>query len=251
MKTARAKRTRRRTDDASGLSSSERVYRRLKEMMLVGELPPGARLVELELAAQFGVSRTPVREALKRLIDGKFVLVDPIRAYVVRTADASEIDEIYLVREMLDGLAARLATQRIRSDEVARLRLIVDSMRAGIEGHRTNVVVNSNIMFHDLIYSAAGNETLSHIGLELRDFIRRFSREAFERAPRVAAVLEEHEALVDAIERGDAEAAERLAREHLRSAREYLTRLHVRKTLGVDGDDPRSVPVERKVGQRR
>jgi DNA-binding GntR family transcriptional regulator len=228
---------RRRVESSAGQSNSERVYRRLKEMILAGELAPGARLVELELAAQFGVSRTPVREALKRLIDSKLVLVDPVRAYVVRTADAGEIEEIYLVREMLDGLAARLATKRIRADEVAQLRLIVDSMRTAIKSQRIDVVVNSNIMFHDRIYRAAGNETLSRIGLELREFIRRFSREAFEKTPRVAEVLEEHEMLVDAIQRGDSEAAERLAREHLRSAREYMTRLHVRRTLGVESDD--------------
>jgi DNA-binding GntR family transcriptional regulator len=109
----------RRTRDTSGLSSSERAYRRLKEMILVGELVPGRRLVELDLAAQFGMSRTPVREALKRLIDGKLILVDPTRMYTVRKAEIAEIEEVYLVREMLDGLAARLATQRIQKEGIA------------------------------------------------------------------------------------------------------------------------------------
>jgi DNA-binding GntR family transcriptional regulator len=230
----------------SGLLSSERVFRRLKEMILVGELAPGTRLVELDLASQFGVSRTPVREALKRLIDGKLVLVDPARTYAVRQAETDEIEEVYLVREMLDGLAARLATQRIQKDGVDRLRLIVASMATAMERNQTDVVVNTNVLFHDLIYSAAGNETLSRIGREMRDLIRRFSREPFERASRVAAVLKEHQALVDAIERGDADAAERVAREHLRSAREYMTGMQLRKSLGVDGDDAEPGAVARK-----
>lgn len=203
---------------------------------MTGQFLPGARLVEQDLAVRFGVSRTPVREALKRLVDGSLVLVDPMRAYVVRTADPTEIEEVYLVREMLDGLAARLATQRLRGDGVARLRLVVDTMRTALAEHRTEIVVNSNIMFHDQIYAAAGNATLSRIAIELRDLIRRFSRDAFESPARVEAVVQEHEALIDAIQRGDAEEAERVARDHLRSAREHMAKLHVRRTLGVEGD---------------
>lgn len=231
--TARARGARRGRASSDGIPSSERVYRHLKDMIIESRLAPGARLVELEVATRFGVSRTPVREALRRLLDDHLVLADPMRGLVVRTAEANEVEEVYLVRDVLDGLAARLATRRVTPDDLARLRLIIESMREGVRERRTDVIVNANIAFHDVIYRAAGNQTLTRLGNELRNFVRRFSSEAFASAERVEAVLREHEVLLDAIERADPEAAERASSEHLRQARAYLAELHLRRAVGV------------------
>lgn len=233
MTTVRKSGTARPRTNSDGLPSSERVYRKLKDMIIDGHIAPGTRLVELSLATQFGVSRTPVREALKRLVDGNLVLADPIRGLVVRTAEAAEVEEVYLVREVLDGLAARLAAQRVTRDDLARLRIILESMREGIRDGRTDVIVNANIAFHDVIYRAAGNQTLSRLGTELSNYVRRFSTEAFASPARVDAVLREHERVLEAMERGDPEAAERAASEHLRTAREYVAHLHLRQAVGV------------------
>lgn len=230
---ARARGPRRGRASSDGIPSSERVYRELKDVIIEGRLAPGARLVELDVATRFGVSRTPVREALRRLLDDHLVLADPMRGLVVRAAEADEVEEVYLVREMLDGLAARLATRRVTPDDLARLRLIIESMREGVKERRTDVVVNANIAFHDVIYRAAGNQTLTRLGNELRDFVRRFSSQAFASAERVAAVLREHEALLEAMQRADPEAAERASNEHLRRARGYLAELHMRKAVGM------------------
>lgn len=216
-----------------GLPSSERVYRDLKEMIIAGELEPGSRLVELDLAARFGVSRTPVREALKRLAAGHLVVGDPPRGLVVRTPEAAEVEEVYLVREVLDGLAARLAAQRITPDEVHRLRDILDRMRRAIQQNRTDVVVNANIAFHDVIYRIAGNQTLSRLGQDLSNFVRRFSAEAFSSRARVEAVLREHETLLEAVASRDPEAAERASGAHLRTARAYVAQLHTSRAVGA------------------
>ncbi len=238
---ARKSTTTRSRRSLDGLPSSERAYRELKELIVDGHLAPGTRLVELSLATRFGVSRTPVREALKRLVDGNLVVADPIRGLVVRNPEAAEVEEVYLVREVLDGLAALLAAQRVSPDDIARLRLVLDSMREGIREGRTDVVVNANMAFHDVLYRAAGNQTLARLGNELRTFVRRFSTEAFASPGRVDAVLQEHERVLDALERGDAEGAERASREHLRAARNYVAQLHLRQTVGVDRvDRPRA-----------
>ncbi|HEV8470327.1 MAG TPA: GntR family transcriptional regulator [Candidatus Limnocylindria bacterium] len=233
---ARRNAVRRPRASADGLPSSERVFRQLQNMIIDGEMGPGTRLVELSLATQFGVSRTPVREALKRLVDGNLLLADPIRGLVVRTPEAAEVEEVYLVREVLDGLAARLAAQRVGPDDLGRLRVINDTMREGIRDGRTAVIVNANIAFHDLIYSIAGNRTLARHGMELRNFVRRFSSEAFVSPSRVDAVLRDHERLLEALERGDSESAERASTEHLRKARAYVAELHVRRAVGVPVD---------------
>lgn len=216
-----------------GLPSSERVYRMLKTTIIDGSVAPDTRLVELSLATQFGVSRTPVREALKRLVDGNLVFVDPVRGLVVRAPAAAEVEELYTVREVLDGLAARLAAQRATPDDVTRLRLIVEAMRAGIADDRRETIVNGNIAFHDVIYGIAGNQTLSRLGTELRNFVRRFSTEAFASPSRVDDVLREHEEVVAAIQQGDADAAERASRAHLRAARAYVAEILMRKAIGV------------------
>lgn len=222
---------RRTAEREEGLPSSERVYRNLKAMIVSGDLPPQTRLVELQFAERFGVSRTPVREALKRLTADKLVHADPVRGLVVHEPEPHEIQEVYLVREALDGLATRLAAHRISVDEVARMRAILASMRESVASERTDLIVNANIAFHDVIYRAAGNSTLTRLAKDLNDYVRRFSREAFASVARLQGVLAEHEQILAALERHDPEAAVAASSVHLRTASAYMTQLHVAQTL--------------------
>lgn len=215
------------------LPSSERVYRKLREMILSGELPPQTRLVEVHFAEQFQVSRTPVREALKRLTAEKLVYADSVRGLVVREPEPDEIEDVYIVREALEAVAARLAARRITPDELRRLGAILESMRDAVELRRTDVIVNTNIAFHDVIYRAAGNETLSRIVRDLSDFVRRFSTEAFASLDRANAVLDEHQAILDALKNHDPEAAGAASSSHLREASGYLLTLHIKRTFGL------------------
>ena len=150
-------------DRRDGLPSSEFVYRSLKEQIISGRLAPDTRLIELAIAAEFGVSRTPVREALKRLAAENLVLADPARGMIVHAPDAAEIEDVFVVREALDGLAARLAAHRITPSELGRLRVIVDSMDDAIAAGRREQVVIANQRFHDVIYAAAGNRMLERM----------------------------------------------------------------------------------------
>jgi DNA-binding GntR family transcriptional regulator len=212
-----------------GLQSSEFVYRSLKEQIISGALAPDMRLIELAIAAEFGVSRTPVREALKRLAVENLVLADPARGMVVHAPDAREIEDVFIVREALDGLAARLAAHRITPSELARLRVVVDSMQQAIgEGRREQVVV-ANTHFHDVIYGAAGNEMLERLGRDLREFVRRFTTLPFASPERVDHVLTEHRNIVEALEKHDPEAAETASRAHLAAAREYVVRMQLQE----------------------
>jgi DNA-binding GntR family transcriptional regulator len=213
------------TSRNDGLPNSEVVYRRLREQIISGELAPGSRLIELSIAADFGVSRTPVREALKRLAADNLVLADPSRGIVVHAPDAGEIEDVFVVREALDGLASRLAAHRITPSELARLGLIVDSMRQAIASDRREQVIIANQRFHDVIYTAAGNAMLARVAGDLRDFVRRFTTLPFASPDRVEHVLTEHEAILAALVAHDPEAAEAASHRHLAAAREYLVRL--------------------------
>ncbi len=208
--------------EAPGVPSSERVYRGLRDQILTGALEPNARLVELQLAAQFAVSRTPVREALKRLTAEGLVSVDPLRGMVVRDVDAAELEDIYVIREMLEGLAARLAAERITPTDLTKLHLLMELMEESARAQRWEAVVQINIKFHEVLYGTARNERLALIGRSLQDAVRRYSSVAFSSPDRVAAVLREHEELVRALEARDPDGAELASRRHLAAARRNL-----------------------------
>lgn len=216
---------------SDGLPSSERVYRQLRQMILSGELPPGTRLVEIHLGEQFGVSRTPVREALKRLTAEKLVLGDPVRGLVVHAPEPHEVSEVYSVREALEALAVRLAAQRITDDELRQLRVILQSMRDAVAKERIDLIVSANIAFHDVIYRAAGNDTLFRLAKDLSDFVRRFSSEAFAHSDRASTVVEEHEGVLEALEAHDPERAAAASSSHLQAASAYLVQLHLNQVV--------------------
>jgi DNA-binding GntR family transcriptional regulator len=209
------------------LSSSERAYREIKEAILSGSLQPESRLVELSLAAEFGVSRTPIREALKRLIAENLVAIDPVRGTVVKGIDQREVEEVYAIREVLDGLAARLAARRIMDGDLSRLKSLMKIMESAVEEKRQNVLVQANVRFHEMIYQASGNDRLVALGQSITDFVRRFSATAFRSYERDVEVLDEHRALIDALERRDPDAAESAAREHMVKARSFLAHMSV------------------------
>ena len=214
-----------RSDDAAQLPNSERVYRALREQILTGALAPLTRLVELQLAQQFAVSRTPVREALKRLIAEGQVVDDATRGLIVRDVDPAEVEDIYIIREVLDGLAARLAASRATSEDLTRLHLLMELMEESAAAQRWEAVVQINIKFHEVLYSAAGNERLALIGRSLQDAVRRYSPRALSNPERVAAVLREHAEIVRTIEEHSADDAEATARTHLAAARHNFTAL--------------------------
>ena len=202
--------------------SSERVYQALKHRILAGMVEPGTRLVELQLATEFAVSRTPVREALKRLTAEGLIRVDPVRGIVVSDVDARELEEIFVIREVLDGLAARLAAGRVSSTDLTKLHLLMDMMRDAVKSGHWEGMVQANIKFHDVLHQAAGNERLRHLTRNLLDFVRRFSTEAFASQERAAQVLAEHEEIIRAMEARDPDLAEKVAKRHVESAREFM-----------------------------
>ena len=198
----------------------------------MNDLAPNTRLVEVQVASELGVSRTPVREALKRLLAEGFVSRDPLGGLVVHAASPGDVDEAYPVREVLDGLAARLAAQRITPEDLIKLRLIHETMVEALQDSRRDDAVTTNIAFHDAIYEITGNRRLIALGRELREFVRRFSAEAYVGSPeRALEVIKEHENILSAIERNEPDEAEEAARRHLRAARAHMARLLAAKEL--------------------
>jgi len=206
-------------DDRDRLPASERIYNELKEAILAGRLRPGSRLVELSLASELGVSRTPIREALRRLSVEGLVTIDPLRGMIVRTIDPHKVEDFYTTREVLDGLASRLAAKRISDDQLVRLRTLVEAMEGAFSRSDRAAMVQANMRFHDAVFRAAANDWLASLGRSMMDFVRLLSAAAYEDPARDAEVVEEHRQILAALEARDPDAAEAASREHMVQAR--------------------------------
>jgi DNA-binding GntR family transcriptional regulator len=209
----------------ASVASGERVYRRLRADILNGTLGPATRLVELQLASQFEVSRTPVREALTRLAAEGLVATDPARGVLVRGIDPAEAYDIYVIREVLEGLAARLAAEVVTSAQLSKLRVLTELMQDAADNQRWEAVVQMNISFHEVLYSAADNQRLAVMGRSMEETVRRYSGLAFSSAERLAEVVREHVDIIRALEDGDPDRAEAIAREHMVRARANLAHI--------------------------
>jgi DNA-binding GntR family transcriptional regulator len=210
----------------------------IQARVLSGAFPSGTRLRQSALAAEFGVSRTPIREALRKLQAGGLVELQPHRGALVRGLSAREIRDAYEVRAELEALAAELAA-RLRHDQLDGLRDAQEQFRAGLaateearaggsggpDEARAAAWGRANDQFHQVIQAAAGNDVLASTLAHLhRSFPRDLSRIVLaESTPLLRANVHEHEEIIEALERGDAEDARELMRRHVRHAGELVT----------------------------
>jgi DNA-binding GntR family transcriptional regulator len=207
---------------------TEQVYQRLLNAICEGGLAPGARLTQEELAATLNVSRQPVLQALRMLKKDGFVVDTGRRGLMVLPLGAQTISQIYEVRSVLDGLGARLAALAKSKIDTA----IIAAGRKAAKGSRIGEMIDADMRFHNLIYSASGNPLIAETANHHWQHIRRAMGAVLQEARVRDSVWDEHEAILKAIGRGDAERAERLARGHGEEAGHHLSnelRKHMRE----------------------
>lgn len=185
-----------------------------------GDYRPGDRLVESELAERFGVSRTPIREALQRLETQSVVARDG-RSLIVASLDHDQLGELYVVRAELEGLAARLAAQHAAPEEIAVLREMVRRDHDIID--QADALSRSNKRFHRQIHLASHNRYLIQQLEMIHRTMALLSSTTLAASGRGARALDEHAAVLDAIEMRDGDAAEAAIRAHI--SRAFETRL--------------------------
>lgn len=187
---------------------------------------PGDRLVESELAERFGVSRTPIREALQRL-ETQGVLARDGRSLVVSSLDHDQLGELYVVRAELEGLAARLAAQHAAPEEVRLLWEMVEKDRDIID--RPDLLSRSNKRFHRQIHLASHNRYLVQQLETVHRSMALMAQTSLSAEGRGATAVAEHEAVVQAIEARDGPAADRAIRQHISRAYEMRLRLEMER----------------------
>jgi DNA-binding GntR family transcriptional regulator len=207
----------------SGVPLGEAVFRSLCQAFRVGVYRPGDRLREEDVAQRLQVSRTPVREALGRLLAKGLVEPAGGRGLVVRSLGTAEVLELYAMREILEGAAARLAAQHASPPEINALHDLERAFEANAAD--PTAMARLNRVFHEAIFRAARNRYLDSALQELQDGIALLGTTTFSIGGRPSTAAAEHRSLIDAIAGRDPDRAEKLARAHIQEALRHRLRL--------------------------
>lgn len=220
-KTSQKATTTKRGED-SAPSLAENVYQSLSAWIRDGVYNPGDRIRESVVSAELGVSRTPVREALRRLQSERRVTMEPQRGAVVAELDRHEVVELYQLRQQLEGIAARFAAQHASPAEIAEMERILDKSVAAAQDPR--LLNQINWEFHKAIYSAAHNRFLLRSIAAIYDEMALLKGLKYIPDGRAAELHMEHLRILDAIRQRDPEAADAAAQDHI----EMSLRVHLR-----------------------
>jgi DNA-binding GntR family transcriptional regulator len=200
-------------------TTAEAVYRALRQGIVHGQLAPGERLRSDALANELRVSRTPVREALRKL-EAEGLVEHSGSRLVVRALSEQDLTELFYVREALEGMAARLAAENATPSEIAEIRDLLDDMETVRRGGALEVLRRLTGEFHQLVSRASHNNRLVQALTTLLDNVRKIQTSTLFGEGRAEQALQEHRELLAAITAGDGDRAEMLARAHRRKTLE-------------------------------
>lgn len=208
-----------------GPSRVERIAEEIEELILSGGYEDGARLNEAALAERFGVSRTPIREAIQRIALSGLVELLPRRGAFVRQPGAVALVEMFEVMAELEAFCARLAAPLATDEALARLARANAACTGAVEAGDADAYYRANERFHHLLYALSGNRFLESEALRLHRRLKPYRRLQLRLRGRMAQSLAEHEAVVSALAAGDGERAAAAIRAHVAVQGEKFRRL--------------------------
>ncbi|WP_206812985.1 GntR family transcriptional regulator [Paradesulfitobacterium ferrireducens] len=201
----------------------ETVFSTLRNAILDGKLRPGERLVERDIAEKLGISRTPIREAIRKLELERLVVHIPRKGVVVAGFTKEEVMEILAIRSVLEGLICRIAAEKIEDKEVERLEYLLEQIN---QEHLKGNVKKVNTLhdkFHDTIYRSADSPRLYDLISTLGEYIRKFAQIGYTKPGRTEKAIIEHREMLNSLRKRDPKEAERTAIKHVENSRDaYL-----------------------------
>ncbi len=203
------------------ISLADQIFDKLENDILVGVYNRGEVLTELRLSEQLGVSRTPIREALRRLEQENIIAMTTKGAVVVGIS-ADDIEAIYEVRERIEGYAARRAAEHASEEDIAALRDIVELQSFYIQKGDAQQIMDCDSRFHRMLYKMTESVPLYSTLTELHKKVIKFRRVSVEMSARAKCSNDEHRAICDAIAARNGELAEELTTAHVKNARENI-----------------------------
>ena len=200
----------------------EMVYEELKALLLMGKIVPGTRLMEIELANSMGVSRTPIREAIRKLEKEGLVTIELRRGAYASQISTEDMVAILEVRQNMEGLAAGFAAQRATAEQLEALRATFDNYNQAFSDGDTKGMIDHDTKFHTLIVESSHNKVLMQIIEQLQELVLRFRYIYYDDFRRAEKMPAEHKAILDAIVNGDAETAKDAANVHIARLKELV-----------------------------
>jgi len=202
-------------------SLADLVFDRIENAILDGTYPPGAILTEMKLSSELGVSRTPIREAIRRLEQERLVS-ESGKGIVVREFTTQDFLDVYEIRLRIEGLATRWCASRITDEQIAALSNAYELFHYYTERQIPEQIKDADTQFHELIYDYCGSVTLQDVLSALHKKVARFRHLSMQNKQRAAIASEEHLAILNALKEHDEDKAEQLAIAHIRAARESI-----------------------------
>lgn len=191
------------------------VFNTLREAILKGDLKPGERLMELQLAAKLGVSRTPIREAIRMLEQEGLAVTMPRKGAEVAKMTLKDMEDVLEIREALDELAVRIACEKITDEQMKRLTDAKDLFETSTRSGDVKMIAEADVSFHDVIYEATGNPKLETLLNNLREQVYRYRVEYIKDPQNYPVLIREHEAILLALKERNVKKAERAMHEHV------------------------------------
>ena len=193
----------------------EIVYEELKRQIMVGEIAPGTRMMEVDLADEMGVSRTPVREAIRKLEKEGLVTIEPRRG-------AKDMVDVLEVRQDLEGMAAGLAAQKITEEDILQLKDMTRRYKEAVEAGDIEEIIKQDEDFHKFIVGLSDNKTLIKMVSQVQELALRFRYIYYDDFSRFKNQPLEHQEIVEAIMSGDANSARRFAEVHISKLKDFV-----------------------------
>ncbi len=207
------------------------VFENLREAIVEGKLSPGQRLMEVQLADQLGVSRTPVREAIRKLELEGLVIMLPRKGAYVANMSLKDVIDVLEIRASLEGLAAYLAAERMTDEDILKLEKIAEDFDQGKENEDLETLLKKDVEFHECIFKATNNKRLHQLINSLWEQVYRFRVSYISDYESTVNITKEHKLILEAIKSGDSELAKKYAKEHIEKAEQFMMEKSVSKDL--------------------
>lgn len=200
------------------------VFNTLRQAILIGELRPGERLMEIHLADRLGVSRTPIREAIHKLEREGLVTIVPRRGAEVAQITEKSMNDVLEVRQALDALCVELACDRITEEELENLRVSCDQFEQCVKTGDSKKIAQADVALHDIIVRATGNQRLIQLVNNLSEQMYRYRFEYIKDSSQHKTLVEEHRIIYQSIVRKDKKTAAEAARTHIDNQKKAIIR---------------------------
>ena len=179
------------------------VFNTLREAILKGDLKPGERLMELQLASKLGVSRTPIREAIRMLEQEGLAVTTPRKGAEVAKMTLKDMEDVLEIRDTLDELAVRIACQKISDEQLKQLEDMKELFEKSTQTGNVKKIAEADVTFHDVIYEATGNPKLVTLLNNLREQVYRYRVEYIKDPKNYPTLIAEHEAILESLKNRD------------------------------------------------